>query len=99
MNYDEFTMKPILDENGRMILREECYIDGINCIASQSKNLEDFKNDPMEKYISEKCKEPRKSVKATKNINQQIHYTGQYLSNKPVLAQMLKSRNKKNFHP
>ena len=29
--HDEFTMKPVLDENGRMILREEYYIDGINC--------------------------------------------------------------------
>lgn len=51
--------------------------------------------------ISEKCKEARKAVKATeaslKNINQQIHYTGQYLANKPIFAQMLKSRNKKNF--
>lgn len=49
--------------------------------------------------ISEKCKEARKAVKATeanlKNINQQIHYTGQYLANKPIFAQMLKSRNKK----
>lgn len=49
--------------------------------------------------ISEKCKESRKAVKATeaslKNINQQIHYTGQYLANKPGFAQMLKSRNKK----
>ena len=53
--------------------------------------------------ISEKCKEARKAVKATetslKNINQQIHYTGQYLANKPFFAQMLKSRNKKKFHP
>lgn len=51
--------------------------------------------------ISEKCKESRKAVKATeaslKNINQQIHYTGQYLANKPGFAQMLKSRNKKKF--
>ncbi len=30
-------------------------------------------------------------------MNQQIHYTGQYLSNKPVFAKMLKSRNKKKF--
>ncbi len=29
--HDEFTMKPVLDENGRMVLREEYYIDGINC--------------------------------------------------------------------
>lgn len=49
---------------------------------------------------SEKYKESRKAAKATeaslKNINQQIHYTGQYLANKPVFAQMLKSKNKKN---
>lgn len=29
--HDEFTNKPILDENGRMILRDEYLIDGINC--------------------------------------------------------------------
>ena len=29
--YDEDTMKPILDENGRLIPREEYYLDGINC--------------------------------------------------------------------
>lgn len=51
--------------------------------------------------ISEKCKEARKAVRATetslKNINQQIHYTGQYLTNKPIFTQILKSRNKKKF--
>lgn len=29
--YDEYTGKPILDGNGRLILREEYYLDGINC--------------------------------------------------------------------
>ena len=29
--HDEFTNKPILDENGRMILRDEFLIDGMNC--------------------------------------------------------------------
>lgn len=29
--YDEATMKPVLDESGRMIPREEFYLDGINC--------------------------------------------------------------------
>ena len=29
--HDEFTNKPILDENGRMILRDVFLIDGINC--------------------------------------------------------------------
>lgn len=50
--------------------------------------------------ISGKLKESRKVVKATENklkaVNEQIHYTGQYLANKPVFAQMLKARNKKN---
>lgn len=29
--HDEYTNKPILDENGRLIPREEYYLDGINC--------------------------------------------------------------------
>ena len=29
--HDEYTMKPILDEQGRKQLRDEYYIDGINC--------------------------------------------------------------------
>ena len=29
--YNEDTMKPLLDENGRLIPREEYYLDGINC--------------------------------------------------------------------
>lgn len=29
--YDEYTNKPILDENGERIPREEYYLDGINC--------------------------------------------------------------------
>lgn len=29
--HDEITMKPVLDENGRLIPREEYYLDGINC--------------------------------------------------------------------
>ena len=29
--YDENSVKPVLDENGRLIPREEYYLDGINC--------------------------------------------------------------------
>ncbi len=29
--HNEYTQKPILDEEGHMILREECYLDGLNC--------------------------------------------------------------------
>lgn len=29
--YDEYTGKPVLDENGKMQLREAYYLDGINC--------------------------------------------------------------------
>lgn len=31
LQHDEFTMKPILDEQGQKQLREEYYIDGLNC--------------------------------------------------------------------
>ena len=27
----KYTQKPILDENGHMLIREEYYLDGINC--------------------------------------------------------------------
>ena len=29
--HDEYTQKPILNENGHMLIREEYYLDGINC--------------------------------------------------------------------
>ena len=29
--HDEYTQKPVLDENGHMIIREEYYLDGVNC--------------------------------------------------------------------
>ena len=32
-----------------------------------------------------------------KNLNQQLHYTGQYLANKSVYAQFRKSKNKQKF--
>src|SRR5699024_7226789 len=32
--YNEDTMKPILDENSRLITREDYYLDGINCDLS-----------------------------------------------------------------
>lgn len=43
----------------------------------------------------------RKALRSTeqrlKDINEQIHYTGQYLANKSVYNQFLKSKNKKQF--
>lgn len=48
-----------------------------------------------------KLQDARKSLKDTeaelKKINEQIHYTGMYFSNKPVFAQMLKAINKRTF--
>lgn len=45
--------------------------------------------------------EMRKALRSTeqriKEINEQIHYTGQYLANKNTYSQYLKSRNKKHF--
>lgn len=43
----------------------------------------------------------RKSLRSTeqqlKKINEQIHYTGQYLANKNIYSQYLKSKNKRQF--
>ena len=35
---------------------------------------------------------------ALKNINEQIHYTGQYLANKSIYSDYRKSRNKEKFY-
>ena len=29
--HDEYTQKPILDDEGHMLIREEYYLDGLNC--------------------------------------------------------------------
>lgn len=39
----------------------------------------------------------RSTEKKLKEVNEQIHYTGQYLANKSVYSQFLKSKNKKLF--
>ena len=42
--HNEYTQKPILDEEGHMILREEYYLDGLNCdpfsFASECQDTE-----------------------------------------------------------
>lgn len=44
--HNEYTQKPILDEEGHMILREECYLDGLNCdpftFASECQELNSY---------------------------------------------------------
>ncbi|MCD7954609.1 MAG: hypothetical protein LUG93_02390 [Lachnospiraceae bacterium] len=46
-------------------------------------------------------KNTRKALRAVdtqlKDVNKQIHYTGQYLANKSVYGQMLNARNKRKF--
>src|SRR5699024_9438655 len=39
----------------------------------------------------------RSTEKELREINEQIHYTGQYLANKSVYRQFLNSKNKKKF--
>ena len=39
----------------------------------------------------------RSTEKKLKEVNEQIHFTGQYLANKSVYGQFLKSKNKKQF--
>ena len=44
--HNEYTQKPILDENGHMILRDEYYLDGLNCdpftFASECQELNSY---------------------------------------------------------
>lgn len=51
--------------------------------------------------ITQKMKDSRKALRSTeeqiRSVNQRIHFTGQYLANKSVYGQMLKSRSKKKF--
>lgn len=51
--------------------------------------------------VQEQTTEIRKALRSTeqqlKEVNEQIHYTGQYLANKSVYGQFLKSKNKKQF--
>lgn len=50
--------------------------------------------------ITIQLSQARRTVKKTEadlhDINEQIHYTGQYFSNKSVFTQMLQSKNKKD---
>lgn len=51
--------------------------------------------------ISQEVKNTRRTLRAVeaqlKGVNQQIHYTGQYLANKDVYRQMLNARSKRIF--
>lgn len=51
--------------------------------------------------VKERTSNSRKQLKTVeselKNLNQQLHYTGQYLANKSVYAQFRKSKNKQKF--
>ena len=51
--------------------------------------------------ITKKLSDARKTLRTTENrikeLNEQIHYVGQYQSRKSVHAQFVKSRNKKQF--
>ena len=44
--HNEYTQKPVLDENGHMILRDEYYLDGLNCdpftFASECQELNSY---------------------------------------------------------
>ena len=44
--HNEYTQKPVLDENGHMVLRDEYYLDGLNCdpftFASECQELNSY---------------------------------------------------------
>jgi len=55
--HNELTGKPILDANGNMILREEYYLDGLNCtpltFAKECEllNMQYHKNQSLERIL------------------------------------------------
>ena len=59
--HDEFTMKPTLDENGRLIPREDYRISSLNCggedfaVACMRANLRYEKNQKREDVKSHHC--------------------------------------------
>ena len=67
------------------------------------ENNYDTRNDLAAAYqeISEKFATARKTLRATedriKELNEQIHYVGQYMANKSVYMDFLNARNKKKF--
>lgn len=74
-----------------------------NTIIYIQENGFDTMDDLQKSYdeISQKLKESRKDVKDTegkmRQCNQQIHYTGQYLTHKKTYTQMLNAKNKKAY--
>ena len=45
--HDEYTQKPILDDNGNMFLREEYYLDGMPVHALNGKELTQIRNEKI----------------------------------------------------
>lgn len=69
-------------------------------IQEHGYNTRDHLSDALED-VSGKLTEARRALRATENrikeLNEQIHYVGQYQSRKPVQTQFLQARNKKKF--
>ena len=77
--HDEYTQKPILDDNGNMFLREEYYLDGINCdpFTFDAASQEEFSRLLSEKYnITFKVSRDRYSYL---HPNRQKYITGRNL--------------------
>lgn len=62
-------------------------------------SLEDLQSafSESQSQVSEMRKALRSTEQKLKEINEQIHYTGQYLANKSIYSQFLKTKNKKQF--
>ena len=61
--------------------------------------LEILANQPKEQEQLAKIRlQLKDTLTEMKNINEQIHYTGQYLANKSIYADYRKSRNKEKFY-
>ena len=71
--HNEYTQKPILDDEGHMILRDEYYLDGLNCdpftFASECQELNSYHLQDQQKPVQLSSSRQKKIYHWTKSRN------------------------------
>ena len=71
--HNEYTQKPILDDKGHMILRDEYYLDGLNCdpftFASECQELNSYHLQDQQKPVQLSSSRQKKIYHWTKSRN------------------------------
>lgn len=90
----KYTRKQIL--NKKVIVKYELVADLPELKKLIAENLQSAFSE-AQVQTTEIRKALRSTEQKIKEINEQIHYTGQYLANKSVYSQFIESNNKKKF--